>query len=242
MTMKLLNWRQARWSKILTLFDYQSVYRRNLHIATADAFTRRQGDFPKRADERLQNIEQVVLEPQHLPEQLWLLADSLPVQGRPSTSNLFNQAYIAYRLPDWIHQAVRKTGTLKEVNLVKCTEQERRFVYWGKCYVPETNQSLSHITQDDHDTALVGHPGRVKKFDLLEKKHYWKNVRKQVDWYVSKCHDCEMACSLRQSMFPILWPSSVPAQRSEDISLDFVVQILECDRYDAIWAVVDRLW
>lgn len=70
MPKKLLNRRQARWSEFLTEFDHQIVYSPGKSNGTADALMGRPGDLPEEGDERLKNIEQVVLKPEKLPEQL----------------------------------------------------------------------------------------------------------------------------------------------------------------------------
>ena len=72
MTKKLLNRQQARWSEFLTKFDYEIVNRPGKSNGKADALTRRLGDLPEGGDERLKNMEQVVLEPQNLLVQLRL--------------------------------------------------------------------------------------------------------------------------------------------------------------------------
>jgi len=69
MMKKLLNRRQARWSEFLTTFEYKIVYQPGKLNGKADTLTRRPGDLPERGDERLKNIEQVVLKPHNLPEQ-----------------------------------------------------------------------------------------------------------------------------------------------------------------------------
>jgi hypothetical protein len=55
--------------------------------------TRRPGDLPEGGDERLKNMEHVVLKPHNLLEQLRVLAKYLPVQNGSSISDLFDQAY-----------------------------------------------------------------------------------------------------------------------------------------------------
>jgi len=92
MTKKLLNRRQARWSEFLTRFDYEIVYRPGKSNGKADALTRRPGDLPEGGDERLKNMEQVVLKPHNLPEQLRISANEIPVERSPSISDLFAQA------------------------------------------------------------------------------------------------------------------------------------------------------
>jgi len=56
-------------------------------------------------DGRLNNLEQVILKPQNLPEQLELLAGSLPAQGRPTIPNPTTMAYQTELLPGKILQA-----------------------------------------------------------------------------------------------------------------------------------------
>ena len=83
MTKKLLNRRQAQWSGFLTRFDYKLVYSPGKSNGKADALTRRPGDLPEGGDERLENMEQVVLKPQNIPEQLRLWVDSWLVRAVP---------------------------------------------------------------------------------------------------------------------------------------------------------------
>jgi hypothetical protein len=46
-TMKLINWRQARWSKFLTRFEYEIVDRTGKSNGKQDALTRRPGNLPE---------------------------------------------------------------------------------------------------------------------------------------------------------------------------------------------------
>jgi len=191
MTKKLLNRRQARWSEFLSQFDYKIVYRPAKSNGKADALTRRPGDLPEGGDERLKNMEQVVLKPQNLPEQLRISASEMPGQEVPSISDLFAQAYSDDPLPNRILEAMKHKDSLKEITVAECTEQEGQVWYRGKRYVPEGDQLRLRLIQEHHDTALAGHPGRAKTFDLLDRKYYWKDMRKQVDQYVRNCHSCQ---------------------------------------------------
>ena len=97
MTMKFQYRRKLRMSEFLNRFDYYIVYlpvKSNWYV---DALTRRPGDLPEGRDERLKNMEQVVLKPQNLPEQLNLLAVCLHTQGRPSILDVKMEAYMRDR-------------------------------------------------------------------------------------------------------------------------------------------------
>jgi hypothetical protein len=79
MSKKLLNRRQARWAQFLSRFNYQIVYRPRKSNGKVDALTGRPGDLPEGGDERLKTMEQVVLKPENLLEQLRVLASDLTV-------------------------------------------------------------------------------------------------------------------------------------------------------------------
>jgi hypothetical protein len=106
MTKKLLNRSQARWSEFLTQFEYEIVYQAGKLNGKVDALTRRPGDLPEGGDERLKNMDQVVLKPHNLPEQLRISANEIPEQEVPMISDIFVQAYRDYPLPNTILEAM----------------------------------------------------------------------------------------------------------------------------------------
>ena len=90
MTKKLLNRRQAWYSQFSTRFDYEIVYRPGKLNEKADASTRMPRDLPEGGDERLRNMEQVVLKPQDLSEQLRISANEIPAQESSSIADPFS--------------------------------------------------------------------------------------------------------------------------------------------------------
>jgi len=192
-------------------------------------------------DERLKHTEQVVLKPQILPERLRLLADSPPTQSRPSILNLMTQAYETDLLPGNILEAIRTKCWLQEMIIAECIEEEGRRQYRENLYLPKDDKLRLCIIQEHHDTVLAGHPGQAKTFDLLDRKYYWKEMRNDVDQYVRNCHSCQRSRSSRHSTFDVVRVFPVHVKPWEDISMDFVVGLPECEGFHAIWVVVDRL-
>jgi hypothetical protein len=113
-------------------------------------------------------MEQVVLKPHNLPEQLRIAANNKPGQETPSISDVFVQAYMEDPLPNQILEAMRQGDSLKAITVGECTEREGQVWYRGKRYVPEGNQLQLGLIQEHHDTALAEHPGHAKTFDLLD--------------------------------------------------------------------------
>jgi hypothetical protein len=95
--------------------------------------------------------------------------------------NRCDQAYQDDPQPSRILKAMREGDSFKEMTIVECTEQDGYIQYRGKSYVPESDQLRLRLIPEHHNTALAGHPGRVKMYDLLDRQYYWKDMRKQVD-------------------------------------------------------------
>jgi len=70
-------------------------------------------------------------------------------------------------LAERILKVIRGKGCLKEIAVVQGTERAGQVWYHGKPYVPEGDQLRLRLIQGHHDTALAGHSGRAKMFDLL---------------------------------------------------------------------------
>jgi hypothetical protein len=239
MSKKLLNRRQARWAQFLSRFDYEIVYRPWKSNGKADVLTRRPGDLPKGGDERLKTMEQVVLKPQNLPEQLRIHANDL-IKAR-SVHEQLREASEHDNLTTSILDAVRQCTSRRDITVAECSEREGQLYYQGRRYVPEDSELQLRVIREHHDIPLAGHPGRSKTFDLLTRRYYWKTMRKQVDRYVRRCAECQKSRTSRHASFRVLRPLPVPEKPSEDISMDFVTGLPECEGYDAIWVEVDRL-
>jgi len=181
------------------------------------------------------------LKPHNLSEQLRLAANGRPGHEASSISDLFAQAYTDDPLHNTNLDAIRQGDSLKDITVGECMEQEGQVWYRGKRYVPEGDQLRLRLIQEHHDTALAGHPGRAKTFDILDRQSYWKEMRKQVDQYVRNSHSCQHSRTLRNATFGVLRPLPVAEKPWEDISMDFVVGLPECEGFDAVWVVVDRL-
>jgi len=242
MMKKLLNQRQAWWSEVLTRFDYEKVYRPGKLNEKVDALIRRLEDLPEGRDERLNTMEQVVLKTQNLPEHLGLLADSPPDQGRPSISDVMTEPNeTSDPLLGKILEAIRMKNGLQEITIAECIEDEGWIGYRGKLYVPDSDELCLINVQEHHDTALAGHPGWAKTFDQHDRDYYSKEIRKEVDGSCRNCHYCQPSRRSRHSTFRVLRPLSVLEKPRDDISMDFVVGLPECEWFDAIRIVVDRL-
>ncbi|KAL0536297.1 hypothetical protein IC582_025240 [Cucumis melo] len=86
------------------------------------------------------------------------------------------------------------------------------------------------------------HPGSTKMYLDLKRVYWWRNMKREVAEFVSKCLVCQQVKAPRQKPAGLLQPLSVPEWKWENVSMDFITGLPRTLRgFTVIWVVVDRL-
>ncbi|KAL0551422.1 hypothetical protein IC582_010508 [Cucumis melo] len=76
----------------------------------------------------------------------------------------------------------------------------------------------------------------------LKRVYWWRNMKREVAEFVSKCLVCQQVEAPRQKPTGLLQPLSVPEWKWENVSMDFITRLPRTLRgFTVIWVVVDRL-
>jgi len=159
MLKKLLHRSQARLSLSVFGSDCNIIYGPRKSNGKVDVLMRRRGDLPDRWDERLINMELVVLEPENLPDQLGLLADVPPAQGHLPISYLLIEVTLIDALTGKILEGIWTIQKSNEVTIGQCREEKGPIRYTGKLYVRVNTTLRLRLIHDHHDTVLAAHHG-----------------------------------------------------------------------------------
>jgi len=89
--------------------------------------------------------------------------------------------------------------------------------------VPDYTPLRLRLLQDHHQPPAIGYPGRAKTLELLTRKYYWPQMRKDVDHFVRNCHTCQRMNATCHALYGLLRPLPVPTQTWQHISIDFVM-------------------
>jgi len=144
-------------------------------------------------------------------------------------------------LPGKILDAIQSDCRLKEIEVEECIKENGRIHYRGTLFVPESDVMHLCFIQEHYNTVLAGYPGQANTLDLLGRRYYWKEMGSDVDQYIRNCHSCQWFKSLFHSILRVLQPLPDPNVPWQGISIDFVVELPECNGLDAIWEAVDRV-
>ena len=249
MSTKQLSRRQARWSEFLSRFNFVIQYRPGKLGAKPDALTRRSGDLPKEGDGRLQQIVQTVLKPHNLDSTVKkdLVAAPLVIEGEENLDDLtleqlIDCGYEQDPLPKQVLQLLADGANYsKDFTIADCVNVDGRLHYRGRLYVPNYHVLQLHLCRLHHDSPHAGHLDIGNTYEFLHRNYYWPNMQGVVKKYVRHCNMCKRSKGSRFKKQGVFWPLSVPDQRWQDISIDFVTGIPTVKGANAICKIVDRL-
>ena len=61
----------------------------------------------------------------------------------------------------------------------------------GRLVVPESDNLKKEIMDEAHRTRYSVHPGETKMYKDLKRQFWWRNMRREIASYVSKCTICQ---------------------------------------------------
>ena len=96
------------------------------------------------------------------------------------------------------------------------------------------------LIKEAHLRGLARHFGQEKTFQIIMKKFYWSQARRDINNFVKRCHICQRAKG-SSSNVGLYTPLPIPKNMWEDLSIDFVVGLPKTQmRVDLVMVVVDR--
>ena len=220
LTQKELDRQQAKWIQTLSKFDIDIVYKPG-RVSPADALSRHPAH-------RLSAVSIVQTSPELLKE----FAAAYETDPLYSTVIPPTQSGIGSQTPSTVKPTdCRKQGHLwyKEVDGTH------------RVCVPDQLALRHLVIRESHDAPVGGHFGIDKTIQRVEQTFTWPGMTADIREYVRSCDSCQRSKPVVGRTRGLLQPLPVPADRWEEVSLDFVTGLPRTARgHDAVLVVVDR--
>ncbi|KAL4032214.1 hypothetical protein IC575_005282 [Cucumis melo] len=191
-TQKELNMRQRRWLELVKDYDCEILYHPGKANVVADALSRK-----------------VAHSAALITKQAPLLMD-------------FERAEIAVSVGEVTSQlAVRRlveAGQGEDFSI----SFDDGLTFDGRLCVLEDSAVKAELLTEVHSSPFTMHPGRTKMYQDLRRVYWWRNRKREVADFVSRCLVCKQVKAFRQKPAGLWQPLSVPRWKWESVSMDFI--------------------
>ena len=96
------------------------------------------------------------------------------------------------------------------------------------------------ILQEEHDSEEAGHTGQEKTIELVWRNFFWPQMYQWIEDNIRSCPDCQKNKAAHHSCYGQLQPLELASRSSDEISVDFIVDLPVSNGCSSIWVVVDR--
>jgi hypothetical protein len=229
---KQLNRRQARWSEMLSAFNFAIHHRPGSLNGRADVLSRRV-DVTDGAEEeprpflRLAALEGV--------EPVWTDTHILAQIKTKLREDSKLRPILAFfeSNPEAAPADIRR-----RFQAYTWEDGLRRFE--GAVFIPDHEELCRQILRSRHDAPAAGHQGRAKTLELVSRDFYWPTLCRYVHRYVDRCDTCERSMPTHHARYGLLQPIPAADAPWKKVTVDFIVKLPMSSGYDSILVVVDK--
>jgi hypothetical protein len=155
--------------------------------------------------------------------------------------------------PDWIVEARDEWKNDEKVwSLIQRLQQDSSasdtftwkndsLWYKDRLYLCKDSQLKQKVLLELHTSPVGGHSGFLKTYHRVKKDFFWDGLKTNVQRFVAECVVFQQNKVETIKTPGLLQPLSIPSQRWEEVSMDFITGLPKYEGKSVIMVIVDRL-
>jgi transposase InsO family protein len=155
--------------------------------------------------------------------------------------------------PDWIVEARDEWKNDEKVwSLIQRLQQDSSasdtftwkndsLWYKDRLYLCKDSQLKQKVLLELHTSPVGGHSGFLKTYHRVKKDFFWDGLKTNVQRFVAECVVFQQNKVETIKTPGLLQPLSIPSQRWEEVSMDFITGLPKSEGKSVIMVIVDRL-
>jgi hypothetical protein len=113
--------------------------------------------------------------------------------------------------------------------------------YKDRLYLCKNSQLKQNVFLELHTSLVGGHLGFLKTYHRVKKEFFGDGLKTDVQWFVVECLVFQQNKVETIKTPGILQPLSIPSQRWEEVSMDFIIGLPKSKGKSVIMVILDRL-
>ncbi|KAL0534048.1 hypothetical protein IC582_028325 [Cucumis melo] len=214
-TQKELNMRQRRWLELVKDYDCEILYHPGKANVVADALSRK------------------------VSHSAALITRQAPLHRDLERAEIaVSVGAVTMQLAQLTKRGLAEAGQAVEFSI----SSDGGLLFERRLCVPSDSAVKTELLSEAHSSPFSMHPGSTKMYQDMKRVYWWRNMKREVAEFVSRCLVCQQVKAPRQKPAGLLQPLSIPEWKWENVSMDFITGLPRTLRgFTVIWVVVDRL-
>ncbi len=261
MIIKKLIRQQIKWAEKLSEYNFKIIYQSEKQNLKADALIRMSNvkSVESNDDRKLYQHQmllsastfelQSIKDDQDLTQILLIFDSDSKQKSKANENSIEEMIFIQNRIivENQTNQQCIDIQTVIEQNRRTCQDMSLdncrvlNEILWKNDRLWVSQSMITQLIRKAHDLSISDHSDMNQTLNLLRWSYCWSKMRTTIKRYIRNCYVCRKSKASRAWINELLKSLSISEQQWQDISLNFIIDLLKSDESNAILTVIDWL-